>query len=74
MTDATSFTFYRSHFDFGDFDAYRSEDGRFAFDLNGELVTPQALADHLDAQYVQQSEAGIRQAVSRYAELRSLKA
>ncbi len=74
VTDKNTYVFYRSHFDFGDFDAYRSADNRFRFDLNGELVTPQQLADYLDAQYVQVSEAGIHQAVSHYSELRGLPA
>ena len=74
IEDGIPFYFYREHFDFGRFPAYRSADDRFRFLVDGCAVTPQQLADYLMAQYVQQSERGIRQALSGYSELRGIRA
>jgi len=73
--DGRHFHFFREHFPFGDFPGYMHVDGEsrsFRFWANGRAMTPNELADYLEAQYIQQSEMGIRQAMSKYAELRSL--
>lgn len=75
--DGTRFSLYREHFPWGDTPGYQSADGRFRFmesRYRPAILTPIQLADLLDAEYVLQSEAGIRQAMSRYAELRALPA
>lgn len=69
------FHFYREHFDFGTFPAYRSDFGgksHFRFFVGGLIMTPDQLADFLEEEYIQQNESGIRAATSRYATLRAL--
>lgn len=70
-----NFYFYREYFPEGQFAGYKADDGEhFRFWVDGEILTPNMLADHLVAQYEQQSESGIRAAMSNYAGLRALPA
>lgn len=75
--DGREFYFYREHFPFGDFPGYRTfgdTELAYRFIESGEIVTPTELADRLSANYVQQSESGIREAMDRYQGLRTLPA
>lgn len=61
--DGQTFYFFREHFPFGDFPGYTNGQGRFRFWVDGRAMNGDELADWLDREYVQQSEAGIREAV-----------
>lgn len=67
------FSFYRDHFPWGQTPAYRTPDGaHYRFWCDGQTWTPEALANHLCEQYEQTHEVAVRQAMTRYAELRAL--
>jgi len=77
LDNGREFYLYREHFPFGDFPGYRTPNNEplaFRFIESGQVVTPAELADRLTTSYAQQSEAGIREAMDRYSELRSLPA